>query len=103
MISRTQQQWFDWAVLVLLACVGALYPDSAEAKKKRSLKNTVTFTIGGGDSNALALCLNAAKADDTVEDTEQANICKNHVKSKGGDVVIKNATLVVIVANDTDG
>lgn len=58
--------------------------------------NTVDLTIRGGDANALAACLNAVKNGDKVF---QKNNCKNKAIAQGGDVVLKNVSILIIQDN----
>jgi len=66
------------------------------------LENSVTLTIRGGDANALALCLNAAK-EDGYGSVNQKNKCKNTAVARGGDLTLKNVTIDIFQQNDNDG
>jgi hypothetical protein len=54
----------------------------------------VTITIAGGNATALATCLNVAKSGG---DIDQTNTCDNVATAVGGDVTIRNSTIVGVV------
>jgi len=60
--------------------------------------NTVDLTIRGGDANALAACVNAAKTG-SYSDVHQRNYCRNKAFAVGGDVILKHVDIIVTQVN----
>ena len=94
-ISQVRRSLLRGLVLAVVA-LSVLAPGTL-ASSNSNPSNTVTITIAGGDANALAVCLNAAKEHGNGN-VDQRNKCKNKAYAAGGNVVLKNVEIIVAQA-----
>ena len=65
--------------------------------------NNATVDINGGNATALAACVNYAQVTAKHGKVAQNNFCKNFAKAKGGDVRLKNVSLLISQTGGTTG
>jgi hypothetical protein len=78
------------SAVVLLSGISAT---SASAAPKSF--NDATVNIRGGDATAISACVNLARSSAKAHKTVQNNFCKNKAVAVGGDVTLKDVSILV--------
>ncbi len=97
------RRWSMVLVVAVVCAFSAVWPDAMRAAGQRAagdLAQTTTIAVRSGNAEAIATCLNLAKAG---ESANQSNECYNYAYARGGKLIVKNVDVVVGRANDPDG
>jgi hypothetical protein len=81
-------------VLFLVVALAGVAATSAGAADKKQFNNA-TLNIRGGDATAVAACINLARGAAKSHKTVQNNFCKNKASASGGDVTLKNVSILI--------
>ncbi len=90
-------------VVAVFYAFSAVLPAASLANSQNAsgdLSDTTTIAVRAGNAEAIATCLNLAKAG---EKANQTNGCYNYAYARGGKVIITNVEVVAGRANDKDG